>query len=317
MERGLPVTLVPLSPVDAAGNDLSREALMQMAQRYGGDAVLVGRGGGGSASGQWQGTLNTNFSSESWSGPLASGINGAVDTMASVQGGSLAQTEASARVEIEGVPTLADYANVERLLESIPRFGANVAPPAAMPWCSTGGARWRRCDYHALSVPPPVRRTLQCTTHITPTGLGLGTAALGPDVRHLQLSAFKERAPLIAAALDREYLLALVLFIVAGLSMASTVTSPALIDLRARQGPRSARRQAAVGWCSWAAWLGLAPWWLTSAVVARDVLIVLGATVLACGSPLRGRQPFRADQHHAAVVRHGYAPDAAMSGGAP
>ena len=118
MERGLPVTLVPLSPVDAAGNDLSREALLQMAQRYGGDAVLVGRGDAGSGNLQW--TLHTNFSSESWSGPLAAGINGAVDTMASVQGGSLAQTEASARVEIEGVITLTDYANVERLLESVP-----------------------------------------------------------------------------------------------------------------------------------------------------------------------------------------------------
>jgi hypothetical protein len=120
IERGLPVTLVPLSPVDASGNDLGREALMQMAQRYGGDAVLVGRGDASSGSGQLQWTLHTNFSSESWSGPLAAGINGAVDTMASVQGGSLAQTEASARVEIEGVTTLADYANVERMLESIP-----------------------------------------------------------------------------------------------------------------------------------------------------------------------------------------------------
>src|SRR3984893_9840472 len=118
MERGLPVTLVPLSPVDAGGNDLSREALMQMAQRYGGDAVLVGRGDASSSNLQW--TLHTNFSSESWSGPLATGVNGAVDTMASVQGGSLAQTEASARVEIDGVTTLADYANVERLLESMP-----------------------------------------------------------------------------------------------------------------------------------------------------------------------------------------------------
>jgi cardiolipin synthase len=38
------------------------------------------------------------------------------------------------------------------------------------------------------------------------------------------------------------------------------------------------------------AWLGLAPWWLTSAVVARDVLIVLGALAyrLLIG-PLRGR----------------------------
>jgi copper chaperone CopZ len=43
-----------------------------------------------------------------------------VDTMAPQQGGSLAQTEASARVEIEGVTTLTDYANVERMLESLP-----------------------------------------------------------------------------------------------------------------------------------------------------------------------------------------------------
>jgi hypothetical protein len=118
--RGLPVTLVPLSPVDSAGNDLSREALMQVAQRYGGDAVLVGRGDAGSANGQLQWTLNTSFSSESWSGPLAAGINGAVDTLAPAQGGSLAQIESSARVEIVGVATLADYANVERLLESVP-----------------------------------------------------------------------------------------------------------------------------------------------------------------------------------------------------
>jgi cardiolipin synthase len=39
-----------------------------------------------------------------------------------------------------------------------------------------------------------------------------------------------------------------------------------------------------------AAWLGLAPWWLTSAVVARDVLIALGAMVFRLWfGPLRGR----------------------------
>jgi hypothetical protein len=118
--RGLPITVVPLSPVDASGNDLGREALMQMAQRYGGDAVLVGRSDTGTANGQLQWTLYTNFSSESWSGPLSAGINGAVDNMAPAQGGSLAQTEASARVEINGVTSLADYVNVQRLLESAP-----------------------------------------------------------------------------------------------------------------------------------------------------------------------------------------------------
>ncbi len=39
-----------------------------------------------------------------------------------------------------------------------------------------------------------------------------------------------------------------------------------------------------------AAWLGLVPWWLTAAAVARDVLIGLGAVVFRfCFGPLRGR----------------------------
>ena len=93
---------------------------MQMAQRYGGDAVLVGRSDTGTANGQLQWTLHTNFSSESWSGPLSAGINGAVDNLAPVQGGSLSQIEAIARVEINGVANLTDYVNVQRLLENAP-----------------------------------------------------------------------------------------------------------------------------------------------------------------------------------------------------
>jgi hypothetical protein len=120
MTRGLPISLVPLSPLDAAGNDLGRDALMQLAKRYGGDAVLVGRSDAGGANGQWQWSLTTEFSSQSWSGPLVAGIDGAVDTLASPQGASLAQTEATARVEIDGVATLSDYANVDRMLETVP-----------------------------------------------------------------------------------------------------------------------------------------------------------------------------------------------------
>ena len=120
ISRGLPITVVPLSPVDASGNELTRDALMQMAQRYGGDAVLVGRADTGAASGQLHWTLNTNFTSESWSGPLSAAINGAVDNMAPAQGGSLSQLEASARVEITGVANLTDYVNVQRLLEGAP-----------------------------------------------------------------------------------------------------------------------------------------------------------------------------------------------------
>lgn len=120
MTRGLPISLVPLSPLDSNGNDLGRDGLMQLAQRYGGDAVLVGRGDAGSASGQWQWTLHTGYASESWSGSLAAGVDGAVDALVPAQGGSLAQTEADARVEIDGVAGLTDYANVERTLGSLP-----------------------------------------------------------------------------------------------------------------------------------------------------------------------------------------------------
>ena len=38
------------------------------------------------------------------------------------------------------------------------------------------------------------------------------------------------------------------------------------------------------------AWLGLVPWWLTAAVVARDVMIGLGALIYRLWfGPLRGR----------------------------
>ncbi|HEY3784992.1 MAG TPA: DUF2066 domain-containing protein [Steroidobacteraceae bacterium] len=120
MARGLPISLVPLSPLDSAGNDLGSDALMQMAQKFGGDAVLVGRNDTGAAPGQWQWTLHTSFTSQGWSGPLAAGVDGAVDILAPAQGTSLAQTEVRTQVEIQGVSSLTDYAVVQRMLESVP-----------------------------------------------------------------------------------------------------------------------------------------------------------------------------------------------------
>ena len=118
--RGLLISVVPLPIVDANGNELGREALLQTAQRYGGDEVLVGRTDTGASSGQWQWTLYTNFSSETWSGPLTAGIDSTVDLLAPAQGASLAQTEAEALIEIHGVAGLTEYATVERVLESVP-----------------------------------------------------------------------------------------------------------------------------------------------------------------------------------------------------
>ena len=126
--RGLLISVVPLTITDANGALLGRDALLTLTQRYGGDEILIGRTDAGAPAGQYQWTLYTNFSSQSWSGQLAGGIDGTVDLLAPAQGASLAQTEARVLIEIQGVASLADYANVERVLESVPGVrGANIA----------------------------------------------------------------------------------------------------------------------------------------------------------------------------------------------
>ena len=126
--RGLLISVVPLTIMDANGAELGRDALLATAQRYGGDELLVGRTDAGAPAGQYQWSLFTSFSSQSWSGQLAAGIDGTVDLLAPAQGASLAQTEARVLVEVEGVASLADYANVERVVGSVPGVrGANIA----------------------------------------------------------------------------------------------------------------------------------------------------------------------------------------------
>src|SRR6185312_9576954 len=61
VERGLPISIVPLAVTDASGNELGRDAVMQVAQRYGGDAVLLGRGDPSVAGTPLQWTLYTNY----------------------------------------------------------------------------------------------------------------------------------------------------------------------------------------------------------------------------------------------------------------
>lgn len=120
-ERGLPISVIPLAVVDGGGNTLGGSLLLQSAQRYGGDQVLVGRAdAAGSAAGQLQWTLYTRAQSESWTGPLSAGIDHAVDFLAPPPGAAGRETEGAVRVRIEGVAGLADYAAVERLLQSIP-----------------------------------------------------------------------------------------------------------------------------------------------------------------------------------------------------
>jgi hypothetical protein len=118
--RGLPINLAPVPVVDSTGVELSREAMLQGAQRVGGDAVLVARSDNPSAAGIWQWTLQTQFGSESWTGSLDAGVNGAVDALTRAQEVSAGIAELEAVVQVNGVSTLNDYAAVGRLLEGIP-----------------------------------------------------------------------------------------------------------------------------------------------------------------------------------------------------
>ena len=118
--RGLPISLVPIALTDDMGNELDREALLQAVRRFGGDAVLVGRGDSAALHGQWQWTLHTDYSSESWTGSLEEGVHGAADAFARVQGASLALAEMETVIEVRGVQSLTDYAAVGRLLNTLP-----------------------------------------------------------------------------------------------------------------------------------------------------------------------------------------------------
>jgi hypothetical protein len=119
-ERGLPISLLPLPLVDSAGSALGPEALLQAAQRYGGDQILVGRGDDTGPTAPLQWSLYTRAVSATWTGPLAAGIDHTVDLLVPQQGTSLAEADAQVRVQIDGVNSLAAYAAVERLLQSVP-----------------------------------------------------------------------------------------------------------------------------------------------------------------------------------------------------
>jgi Uncharacterized protein conserved in bacteria (DUF2066) len=127
-ERGLPISLIPLPLSDGAGNALGADALLQSAQRYGGDEILVGRGADAGPDTPLQWTLYTHALNRSWGGPLAAAIDHTVDVLVPQPATSLAEAEAPARVQVDGVNSLTAYAAVERLLQSTPGVRrANIA----------------------------------------------------------------------------------------------------------------------------------------------------------------------------------------------
>lgn len=99
--------------------------------------------------------------------------------------------------------------------------------------------------------------------------------------------------PIVAALEQGEYLTALALFILAGVSDGLDGYLAKRFNWISESGkvldPLADKLLLVIVYVE-AAWLGLAPWWLTAAVVARDVFIALGALIFRLWfGPLRGR----------------------------
>jgi hypothetical protein len=111
--RGLPLLLSSAQsaglattvPVDGA-------AALAAARRLGADVALVGQADGS----QWRWTYHGGGGSETFSGAVASGIHGAADRLAAATEAVMQQPESDALVQVNGVATLRDHAQVSRLL---------------------------------------------------------------------------------------------------------------------------------------------------------------------------------------------------------
>jgi Uncharacterized protein conserved in bacteria (DUF2066) len=99
-----------------ADGEIATDAALIAAQRLGGDAVLIGYGDGVTTGGPWRWNLTSSSVSETWSGSLEEGVHASADIFARNSVAYAAMPDLAILVEIEGVPTLKEYARVTDIL---------------------------------------------------------------------------------------------------------------------------------------------------------------------------------------------------------
>jgi hypothetical protein len=114
-QRGLPVLLTSAQSAGLADGSIDAAAALAAARRLGADVALVGQGVGSDAS-QWRWSFYGPSGGETFAGALTAGIHGAVDRLAAATDAVMQQPEAEALVQVSGVASLRDYAQVSRLL---------------------------------------------------------------------------------------------------------------------------------------------------------------------------------------------------------
>jgi len=118
--RGQPISVArPEALSLPVTGDIPADAALAAGQRIrGADAVLVGYGDAVPGGGPWRWTLNAFGNSETWNGTLEEGIHGSADILVRNSAAYAALPEASILVEVEGVPSLKDYARAAELLSA-------------------------------------------------------------------------------------------------------------------------------------------------------------------------------------------------------
>jgi hypothetical protein len=115
--RGQPIRVArPEALSLPAMGDIAPDAALAAAQRLGGDAVVVGYGDGVPNGGPWRWVLAAPGINETWSGSLDEGVHGSADLFARSAQAFAVLPEVSILVEVEGVPSLREYARVAEAL---------------------------------------------------------------------------------------------------------------------------------------------------------------------------------------------------------
>ena len=130
--RGQPITTArPEALGLPTTGDIAPEAALAAAQRMRADGVLVGYGDAVPNGGTWRWALNASGVTESWNGSLEEGVHGAADIFVRNAVSYAALPEIPVLVEIEGVPTLKEYARAAEILAEPPQVrGVQLAESA-------------------------------------------------------------------------------------------------------------------------------------------------------------------------------------------
>jgi hypothetical protein len=118
--RGLPINSV--RPDDAglpSAGDIAPDAALAAALRMRADVALVGYGDAVPNGGPWRWVLSGANLDESWSGALEEGVQRAADILSREAVAIAAMPDQTLLVEIDGVPTLAEYARVSEMLDRV------------------------------------------------------------------------------------------------------------------------------------------------------------------------------------------------------